>query len=304
MTQAQPSSLSPLRVWWMAIRPRTLPAAVAPVIAASALAFYDGMFRWDAALAALLGALFLQIGANLANDVYDYQKGADTSQRVGPTRVTQAGLLTPAQVKMGMAVVFGLAALCGVYLTLISGWLVIAIGVLSIISAVLYTAGPYPLGYNGLGDLFVFLFFGLAAVAGTYYVHTRTVSLTAVALSVPIGALVVNILVVNNLRDIPTDTLSGKRTLAVRFGADWTRKEYLSLTVLAYLAPLLMALSGLVSPWILLCWLSIPKAIPLVRQIYTESGRALNRTLAGTGQLELLYCLLMALGLALAKFLA
>lgn len=304
MTQAQPSSLSPLRVWWMAIRPRTLPAAVAPVIAASALAFYDGMFRWDAALAALLGALFLQIGANLANDVYDYQKGADTSQRVGPTRVTQAGLLTPAQVKMGVAVVFGLAALCGVYLTLISGWLVIAIGVLSIISAVLYTAGPYPLGYNGLGDLFVFLFFGLAAVAGTYYVHTRTVSLTAVALSVPIGALVVNILVVNNLRDIPTDTLSGKRTLAVRFGADWTRKEYLSLTVLAYLAPLLMALSGLVSPWILLCWLSIPKAIPLVRQIYTESGRALNRTLAGTGQLELLYCLLMALGLALAKFLA
>lgn len=288
----------------MAIRPRTLPAAVAPVIAASALAFYDGMFRWDAALAALLGALFLQIGANLANDVYDYQKGADTSQRVGPTRVTQAGLLTPAQVKMGVAVVFGLAALCGVYLTLISGWLVIAIGVLSIISAVLYTAGPYPLGYNGLGDLFVFLFFGLAAVAGTYYVHTRTVSLTAVALSVPIGALVVNILVVNNLRDIPTDTLSGKRTLAVRFGADWTRKEYLSLTVLAYLAPLLMALSGLVSPWILLCWLSIPKAIPLVRQIYTESGRALNRTLAGTGQLELLYCLLMALGLALAKFLA
>ncbi|BAJ65171.1 1,4-dihydroxy-2-naphthoate polyprenyltransferase [Anaerolinea thermophila] len=304
MTQAQLSPTSPLRVWWMAARPRTLPAAIAPVIAASALAFYDGMFRWDAALAALLGALFLQIGANLANDVYDYQKGADTSQRVGPTRVTQAGLLTSAQVKMGMAVVFGLAALCGVYLTLISGWLVIAIGVLSIISAVLYTAGPYPLGYNGLGDLFVYLFFGLAAVAGTYYVHTRTVSLAAVALSVPIGALVVNILVVNNLRDIPTDTLSGKRTLAVRFGADWTRKEYLSLTVLAYLAPLLMALSGLVSPWILLCWLSIPKAIPLVRQIYTESGRALNLTLAGTGQLELLYCLLMALGLALAKFLA
>jgi len=304
MTQAHLSPSSPLRVWWMAARPRTLPAAVAPVIAASALAFYDGAFRWDAALAALLGALFLQIGANFANDVYDFQKGADTSQRVGPTRVTQAGLLTPAQVKMGMAVVFGLAALCGVYLTLISGWLVILIGVLSIISAILYTAGPYPLGYNGLGEVFVYLFFGLAAVAGTYYVHTRTVTLTAVALSVPIGALVVNILVVNNLRDIPTDTLSGKRTLAVRFGADWTRKEYLSLLVLAYLAPLLMTLSGLVSPWILLCWLSIPRAVPLMREIATRSGRALNHTLAGTGQLELLYCLLMAVGLTLAKFLA
>jgi 1,4-dihydroxy-2-naphthoate polyprenyltransferase len=294
---------SPFRVWLMAARPRTLPAAVAPVIVGSALAFSDGGFRWGPALAAALGALLLQVGANLANDVFDFQHGADTSQRMGPTRVTQSGLLTPRQVKLGMAVVFGLAALCGVYLTFAAGWPVLVIGLLSIVAAVAYTGGPYPLGYHGLGEVFVFLFFGVAAVGGTYFVHTRTITWAVFASCIPIGCLVVAILVVNNLRDIPTDRLTGKRTLAVRFGEAWTRGEYVSLLAAAYLSLFLIVISGLLPPWIGLSWLSLPLAIPLIRSVYSEQGRALNRVLGGTGQLELAFSLLFALGLVIAYFL-
>ena len=175
MAQTQARPLSPIQIWLMAARPRTLPAAVAPVLAASGLAFFDGHFRLGPALAALLGALLIQVGANFSNDLFDYQKGVDTHERLGPTRVTQAGLLTQAQVRVGALLVFALAGLCGVYLALVSGWVVVAIGLLSIAAAVAYTAGPYPLGYNGLGEVFVFLFFGVAAVAGTYYVQARSV---------------------------------------------------------------------------------------------------------------------------------
>jgi len=291
---------SKTRAYLLAARPRTLPAAVAPVIAASALAFYHGKFSLIPALAALLGALFIQIGANYSNDLFDFQKGVDTSQRVGPTRVTQAGLLSQREVAVGTATVFGLAALCGVYLAWVSGWPVIAIGVLSILAALAYTGGPYPLGYNGLGEVFVFLFFGVAAVVGTYYVQAREAAPAAFALAIPVGLLVVNILVVNNLRDIETDRSTGKHTLAVRNGPEWTRSEYLAVLSLAYLSPALIALSGLLPAWVLASWASLPLAVRLVRSVWAETGRALNHTLAATGQLELVFCLLIALGLVVA----
>ena len=297
--QPQPSKL---RAWILAARFRTLPAALAPVLVGSALAFYDGLFDPLPALAALMGSLFIQIGANYANDLFDFQKGVDTSKRLGPTRVTQAGLLSQREVALGTAFVFALAALCGVYLALASGWPVVIIGLLAILAALGYTGGPRPYGYSGLGELFVFLFFGLAAVAGTYYVQARQVSLAAVTAAFPVGFLVVNILVVNNLRDIPTDRETGKRTLAVRNGEDWTRREYLVVLGLAYLSALLMALSKILPPWVLLSWLSLPLAARLVRSVWRDTGRALNRTLAGTGQLELVYCLLFSLGLVIARW--
>lgn len=295
--------MSKFKSWMLAARPRTLPAAVSPVVTASALAFYDGKFAAAPALVALLGALLIQVGANFSNDLFDYQKGVDTSQRLGPTRVTQAGLLSQREVTWGTVLVFGLAALCGVYLMLVSGWPVLVIGALSVLAALAYTGGPRPYGYSGLGELFVFLFFGLAAVAGTYYVQARAVSLAAVAVAFPVGFLVVNILVVNNLRDIPTDRATGKRTLAVRYGEDWSRREYLAVLGLAFLSPLVMALSGLLPGWILLSWLSLPLAFRLVGGVWRETGRALNPSLGGTGQLELVYCLLFSLGLVIGKFL-
>jgi 1,4-dihydroxy-2-naphthoate octaprenyltransferase len=294
-------SVTRSHAWLLAARPRTLPAAVAPVLVGSALAFFDGRFAPGPALAALRGALLIQVGANYANDLFDFQKGVDTAERVGPTRVTQAGLLSQREVAWGTAIMFGLAALCGLYLALVSGWPVIGIGVLSILAALAYTGGPYPLGYNGLGEVFVFIFFGLAAVAGTYYVQARSVTLAALASAIPVGCLVVNILVVNNLRDIPTDRATGKRTLAVRFGEAWARNEYMAILGTAYLAPLVMALSGLLSGWVLLSWLSLPLALKVARGVRNDSGRVLNKALGGSGQIELAYCALFALGLVLDK---
>jgi 1,4-dihydroxy-2-naphthoate octaprenyltransferase len=188
--------------WMLAIRPRTLPAAAAGVIMGSALAWRDGFFRLDAAFACLLTALLLQIGSNLANDVFDFERGTDTPERLGPVRVTQAGLLTPSQIKVGLAVVFALAALFGLYLAWLGGWPIIIIGIAAILSAIAYTGGPFPLGYYGLGDLFVFIFFGLASVAGTYYVQAGFVSAAAWWMSIPPGLIITAILVVNNLRDL------------------------------------------------------------------------------------------------------
>ncbi len=283
----------------MAARPRTLPAASAPVIVGSAAAFSSGHFDLLPALAALLGALLLQIGANFANDVFDYQKGVDTSERLGPTRVTATGLLAPGQVQAGMWVVFGLAALCGVYLAMHAGWVVIVIGVLSILTAIAYTGGPYPLGYHGLGELAVFLFFGLAAVCGTYYVQALRLDAVAVWAAVPMGLLTVAILVVNNLRDVDTDRASGKMTLAARFGAQWARREYLVVVGAAYLAPLVMWLAGVGSIFLLSAWLSAPKLVALLRDISRLEGRPLNRVLGETGQLELIYGVCLSVGFIL-----
>ncbi len=239
------------QIWWLAIRPRTLPAAASGVVMGSALAWHDGSFQLVPAIAALLVALLLQIGSNVANDVFDFERGADTSARQGPLRVTQAGLLTPAQVKRGMYIIFGLAALCGLYLASLRGWTVILIGIAAIISAVAYTGGPFPLGYYGLGDVFVFIFFGLAAVAGTYYVQVGTVSTAAWWMSVPVGLIITAILVVNNLRDLENDRKAGKYTLAVKFGEKATKIEYVLCVGIAYLIlSVLVFLSDRACRWV------------------------------------------------------
>ena len=287
-----------LHAWLLAIRPRTLPAAAAGVITGSALAWRDGFFRLDATLACLLTALLLQIGSNLANDVFDFERGTDTPERLGPVRVTQAGLLTPSQVKVGMAVVFGLAALFGLYLAWLGGWPIILIGLAAILCAIAYTGGPFPLGYYGLGDLFVFLFFGLASVAGTYYVQAGFVSAAAWWMTIPPGLIITAILVVNNLRDLENDRKAGKRTLAVILGEQATKAQYLICMIAAYLVLPLVASMEIV-PWSsLLAWLSLPVAIRAAHVVFTQRGRPLNAALAGTGQTALLFSIFFWIGLA------
>jgi 1,4-dihydroxy-2-naphthoate polyprenyltransferase len=285
----------------MAVRPKTLPAASTPVIVGAAIAFYEGHGNWGPTLAALAAALLLQIGANLANDYFDYFKGADAHERLGPVRVTQAGLVTLTEMRVAMLIVFGLAALIGVYLAWAGGWPVVIVGLASILAALAYTGGPYPLGYHGLGDLFAFIFFGPVAVCGTVYVQAQAVSALAVGVSIPIGVLVVAILVINNLRDIETDRLVGKRTLAVRLGERGARVEYVVMVAAAYLVGTLLVVLGIAPAWTLLCWGSAPLALNLVRFMYNVSGKALNLALAETGRLVLVYGVLFAVGLLLAR---
>jgi 1,4-dihydroxy-2-naphthoate octaprenyltransferase len=294
-----PNKPSHMQIWLMAARPRTLPAAAAPVIVGSASAFSTGHFDLLPALAALLGALLLQIGANIANDLFDFHRGADTPDRLGPTRVTSSRLLAPGEVQRGMVLVFGLAVLCGLYLAIHAGWPVVAIGVLSILAALAYTGGPYPLGYHGLGEVAVFLFFGLAAVCGTYYVQALRLDWLSVWASIPMGLLIVAILIVNNLRDAAIDRTTGKMTLAARFGENWARNEYLAAIAAAYLIPVLIWLAGAAGWPVMLAWLSLPWFLPLAREIRTLSGRPLNRVLAKTGQLTLVYGLFFSAGLVL-----
>jgi len=272
-------------------------AAAAPVAVGTAVAIRDGGFALLPALAALLGALLLQVGSNLANDVFDFQRGADAPDRVGPLRVTQSGLLTPAQVLRGMWVVFALSLIPGLYLAARGGWPVVAIGIAAIAAAVLYTGGPLPYGYKGMGEIFVFVFFGLVAVSGTYYVQTNTLTLLAIAASVPIGLLTSAILVVNNLRDIGPDRAVGKTTLAVLLGARGTRIEYLLLLGLAFAAPPALFAAGLAPPWVMIAWISAPLAERQARIVITQSGAALNAALAGTALLTLAFSLLFAAGL-------
>ncbi len=267
----------------------------------SALAWHDGSFQLLPALAALCVALLLQIGSNVANDVFDFERGADTAERQGPMRVTQAGLLTPEQVKRGMWVIFGLAALCGLYLASLRGWTVILIGLAAILSAIAYTGGPFPLGYYGLGDLFVFVFFGLAAVAGTYFVQVGSVSAAAWWMAVPVGLIVTAILVVNNLRDLENDRKAGKHTLAVMLGAQGARAEYVLCLVIAYLLLPILIFMKIIPVFTLLAWLSLPIAYKSTRTVFTQQGKPLNAALAGTGQTALMYSVLFWLGLILTR---
>lgn len=285
-----------LHAWLMAVRVPTLSAAVVPVLAGTAAAMADGHFRALPFLAALGAAVLIQVGTNFANDYFDFLKGADTAERLGPVRVTQSGLLSPEAVRNATILTFVLAALIGLYLVAVGGWPILIVGLLSIAAGVLYTGGPWPLGYHGLGDLFVFVFFGVIAVTGTYYLHTGTVTLGALGSSVPVGCLVTAILVVNNLRDINTDRAAGKRTLAVRIGARATRIQYLLLLAVAYLAPPVRWALGS-SLWALLPWLTLPLAVPLARRVLTAEGRALNPALKATARLHLLYGALFAASL-------
>ncbi len=289
------------RAWVLAIRPRTLPAGAAGVVMGSALAWAEGRFRLDAFLACLAAAILLQVGSNLANDVFDFERGTDTPERLGPTRVTQAGLLSPRQVRGGMVVAFGLAAFAGLYVAWLGGWPVVVIGVAAILAAVAYTGGPFPLGYHGLGELFVFLFFGLASVAGTYYVQAGSVSAAAWWMTLPPGLVITAILVVNNLRDLELDRKGGKSTLAVRLGERATKGEYLALMIAAYLVLPVAAAIGVVPWWSLLAWLSLPPATRATRTVLTQKGRPLNAALADTGQAALLLSLLFWAGIAASR---
>ena len=291
----------PVEVWILAARPKTLPAAFAPVLVGTAVAWVAGGFRAGPATAAALGALLLQIGSNLANDVFDFERGADREGRTGPLRVTQAGLLTPSQVRAGMAIVFGLALLVGIYLTIEAGWPVIVIVLAAIAAAIAYTGGPFPLGYNGLGELFVMIFFGFAAVCGTAFVQATYVPAAAWPAGFAAGCLATAILVVNNVRDIDQDRESGKRTLPVRFGRPWGVAEFVVLLALAYLVPLLLVLTNRAALSLLLVLFSAPLALPLVRSLRRERGVVLNRTLAGTARLFLVWSVLYSAGLLLGS---
>ncbi len=283
----------------MAIRVPTLPAAVVPVLVGSATALGDKLFRPLVFVAALLASLLIQIGTNLANDYFDHQKGADTPDRLGPTRVTQSGLIPPATVRAMMLVTFALAALCGAYLIYVGGWPILIIGLLSIASGILYTGGPYPLGYNGLGDVFTFIFFGVIAVVGTDYLHSGQLRAVAVLASLPVSMLVTAIIVVNNLRDAPTDKLVGKRTLAVIYGEMFARTEYALLLLGAYLSAPLAWMWGGASPFVLIVWFSVPLALNLLDRVSKQRGRPLNAALRDTGRLHMVFGALLALGLLL-----
>jgi 1,4-dihydroxy-2-naphthoate octaprenyltransferase len=292
----EPAHLTNVQVWILAARPKTLPAAAASAILGSALAYRDGKFNLFPALAALLISLLLQIGANFANDLFDYQRGADNSQRLGPLRVTQAGLLTPKQVKLGMLVVFGTSIMFGLYLAWVAGWLVVIIGIIAILAALTYTGGPFPFGYHSLGDLFVFIFFGFTAVCGTYFVQSHSVSMPAILAGFAMGFLITNILVVNNLRDIENDREAGKITLAVRLGVSGTRLEYLACLIMAYAIPLFLSIINKSYIGSMLTWLSIPLATRLFQDLTKLAGRSLNQTLADTARLALIYALIFSFG--------
>ena len=297
-TQQAPGGTA--RAWLLATRPKTLPAAVAPVLVGVALAIRDGGFRLLPALAALAGALLLQISVNLANDYFDYHRGVDTADRLGPVRVTQSGLLPPERVRQGMILTFALAAIAGLYLIAVGGWPILVIGVASILAALAYSGGPFPLGSHALGDLFVFIFFGLVAVGGTYYVQVGALTPFVLLAAAPPGLLITGILVVNNLRDIEGDARAGKHTLAVLLGDRGTRAEYVLLAAVAYLIPAALWLTGRASPWILLPWLTLPLTLRQAKRILRGlSGRPLNDVLAATAQIALLFSLLFALGLIL-----
>jgi 1,4-dihydroxy-2-naphthoate octaprenyltransferase len=290
-----------VRIWVMAARLRTLPAAVAPVLVGTSLAGYEGVFHPLRLLAALVGAIFIQVGTNLSNDYSDARRGADTEDRLGPVRVTAGGLVPPRQVLIATSVSFGLAVACGIYLVAVAGPELIAVGAASILAGVLYTGGPRPYGYEGLGELFVFLFFGIVAVAGSYFVQVQRLPWEAFVCAVPVGLLASAILVVNNVRDLETDRRAGKRTLAVRLGRERTRTLYAAMLGGAFLAAPLPWILGSLDAWLLAPWAAAPLALRLLRVVRARSdGPALNGALAGTGALQLLFCLLFAGGILAA----
>jgi 1,4-dihydroxy-2-naphthoate octaprenyltransferase len=281
----------------MAARPRTLPAAVAPVLVGTSLAIHVGRFHPLAFVAALLGAMLIQIGTNLSNDYSDARRGADAEDRLGPVRVTAGGLVPPRQVLVATYTTFALAVLCGVYLIAVAGWLLLAIGAASILAGVLYTGGPKPYGYEGLGELFVFLFFGIVAVSGSYYVQRRALPWEAFVLAVPVGLLIAAILVVNNIRDIESDRRAGKRTLAVRLGRQRTRLLFIAMLIVAFASGLICWVAGPLSPWLALTLLAVPLAVVVARTVWSHSdGPSLNAALAQSGILALFYCLALSAG--------
>ncbi|WP_144901096.1 1,4-dihydroxy-2-naphthoate polyprenyltransferase [Halobellus captivus] len=303
------------QAWVMAARPQTLPAAASPVIVGTGLAIHDGVFAALPALAALVGAGLIQIGTNFANDYYDHVQGADTDAREGFTRVTAGGLIDPETVKRAMYLTFAASILLGTYLVYVGGAPIVVIGLLSVASGIAYTGGPYPLGYHGLGDLFVFVFFGLVAVTGTYYVQAAaalaeplsigvppgTIPATALVAALPVAALSTDILVVNNVRDKEEDATTGKRTLAVRFGYGVARAEFVAMLGLAYAVPLWFLQRPEFTAAVALPYLTLPLAASITRTMLGETaGEVLNPTLERMGRLLAAYAVLFAVGLSFA----
>jgi 1,4-dihydroxy-2-naphthoate octaprenyltransferase len=289
---------SAAKAWLLATRPKTLTAASVPVITASALAAHDGVFRALPALAALLGAMFIQIGTNLVNDYFDFKRGADTTERLGPARATAQGWMRPETVIRAAMLCFGLAFITGIYLVWVAGWPIVVIGLLSLLSGYAYTGGPYPLAYHGLGDIFVLVFFGPMAVLGTYFVQAGTITSAGWVLSFPVGALATCLLIVNNLRDIPTDIKANKRTMAVRLGPSLTRAQYVLFIALSVLTPLALWQMGLPSSVLLACAAVVP-AVVAVRMVLTLDGAPLNNALAATARVHLIFGALITAGLLL-----
>src|SRR3954463_9092511 len=273
-SRSAPDLVGALRLWVVAARPRTLPAAVAPVLVGTALAGSEDVFKPLRFISALIGSIFIQVGTNLANDYSDARRGADTEDRLGPVRVTAGGPMPPRQVLVGTYVAFGIAVLAGAYLIAVAGWQLLLVGVASIAAGVLYPGGPKPYGYEGLGELFVFLFFGVVAVVGSYFVQVEELEWEGFALSVRVGLLASAILVVNNVRDVDTDRRAGKRTLAVKLGRSGARTLFDAMLALAFLSPIVIVLAGGLDAWILLSLLAAPLALPVRRAVRTRTDGA------------------------------
>lgn len=290
---------SKIQSWVLAARPKTLPAAVAPVLVGTGLAINRGRFVLLNALVALSCSLLIQIGTNYVNDLYDFLKGADNEKRKGPLRVLASGLITVKEMKTGSFLIFLLAFVLGLYLVYSAGPVVLMIGVLSIAAGIAYTAGPFPLAYNGLGDIFVFMFFGIVGTTGTYYVQAKDFSWLALLASIPVGALITNILVVNNFRDIEEDRAAGKKTLAVILGRTFARLQFIFLIAASFVVPAVLYFFFGFHIWIFLPYLTIPIAFKLINMLFTLEGLQLNKTLELTAKLSVLFGLLFAAGLTL-----
>ena len=299
MIESSAQNISKWETWILASRPKTLLASAVPVIIGSSIAVFDHEFKPIAAFFALICSALIQIGTNFVNDLYDFLHGTDKKDRVGPTRVLAAGLVTPNEMKIAIIIIFGLSFLLGLYLVYIGGWIILLIGILSIMAGIAYTAGPLPLAYNGLGDIFVFIFFGFVGTVGTYYVQALQLTPFVFWVSIPVGALITNVLVVNNYRDINEDKLNGKHTLAVKLGQKFTRLQYLVFTVISYAILLVVYFTYKQELIIFLPVLSLPLAIKLIKMIYTLEGKELNKTLELTAKLSAIYGILFALGILL-----
>ncbi len=299
MIESHTNTISKLDAWILASRPRTLAAAVMPVIVGSSIAINDSVFHPIAALVALLCSLLIQIGTNLVNDLFDFLHGSDKKDRVGPQRATASGLLTKYEMKVGIFFTFGLSFILGLYLVYLGGIFILLIGIFSILAGIVYTAGPFPLAYNGLGDIAVFIFFGFIGTVGTYYVQANEITAMVFWSSIPVGALITNILVVNNYRDREEDHSNGKNTLAVIFGEKFARMQYVFFMVVSYAILFVVYFTFKKSLLIFLPLLSLPLSIKLIRMIFTLRGRELNKTLELTAKLSALYGLLFAAGILL-----
>jgi len=293
------AEIGKIRSWVIASRPRTLPAAVVPVLVGSAAAASDNKFILLYAFIALICSLLIQIGTNFTNDLYDYLKGADNEKRKGPLRVMVNELITVTEMKVGIIIVFLTAFVLGLFLVYTGGFFVLVIGIASILAGIAYTAGPYPLSYNGLGDLFVFMFFGVVGTVGTYYIQAHNFSYLPFLCSIPVGALITNILVVNNYRDIDEDREANKYTLAVKFGRGFTRYQFIFLLFISFIVPLILFFEFNLKGWVFLPYLTFPIALKLVKMLYSYKGKELNKTLELTARLSAIFGILFSAGILL-----